>query len=203
MHGVYMTSTLISINANSNDNETHAVASNTSGQAVSQASTDAFRRTVTRTIEKRSFCTLATTSSAGYAHVAGVVYEFVDGTLWVHASNRSRKVRNIVANPKVAICISYRRLPVGPPFTIHFQAHAEMVEMDSPEATALLDSGALGSISGHGALEMDDGCFVAIRPNRTVHTFGPGVRIRDLIRDPLGSGARSLTLTDDAPGVGR
>ena len=135
---------------------------------------------------------MATTSPAGHSHSAGVPYEHVDGQLWFHAARSSRKVRSIAANPSVAVCIPFRRLPVGPPFTIHFQAHAEIVEMDSPAARALLDDGRLKKIAAHGALDMADGCFVTIRPRGTVHSFGPGARIIDLIRDPIGSGARSF-----------
>lgn len=151
---------------------------------------------IRKTMAAKTFCTLATTSPAGRAHSAGVIYESVDGTLWVHVSRNSRKARSIAANPYVGVCIPYRRLPVGPPFTIHFQATAEIVAMDDPSVTRLLDADRLGSISGHGALEMVDGCFIAIRPHGMIHSYGPGARIIDLIRDPLNSGARSFPVSD-------
>lgn len=153
---------------------------------------------ILRTIDRKSFCTLATTSPAGRSHSAGVVYEAVDGTLWIHTLAGSRKARSIAANPEVGICIPFRRLPVGPPFTIHFQATARIVAMDAPEVRRLLDAGKLGSIAGHGALDMADGCFVAIRPKGTIHSYGLGVRTIDLIRDPLNTGARSFRLDETA-----
>ena len=156
------------------------------------------RRTIMATMAKKSFCTLATTSPAGRAHVAGVVYEMVDGRLWVHASSGSRKALNIAANPYAGVCVPFRRLPVGPPYTIHFQAHVEILAMTATEPQALLGAGKLKSISGHGALDMPDGCFLAITPRARVHSFGPGARVIDLIRDPLHSGARSFELSDDA-----
>ncbi len=153
---------------------------------------------ILKTIAKKSFCTLATTSSATRSHVAGVAYETVDSTLWVHTSKTGRKVRSIASNPNVGVCIPFRKLPVGPPYTVHFQATARIVEMDDPEVRSLLNAGKLKSISGHGALDMPDGCFIAITPHGTVHSFGPGARVVDLIRDPINSGARSFRLDEVA-----
>lgn len=154
----------------------------------------ALQRKILSIIEKQSFATLATTSAAGHPHVAGVVYESVDSTLWVHTLGQSRKARNIDSSGKAAICIAFRRLPAGPPFTIHFQAHAETVAMDDARVLELLDAGKLKSISGHGALDMADGRFVAIQPKGTIHSFGPGARTLDIIRDPLNSGARNFSV---------
>ncbi|MGI9645289.1 MAG: pyridoxamine 5'-phosphate oxidase family protein [Ilumatobacteraceae bacterium] len=154
------------------------------------------RRRVSRIIRKRTFCTLATTSPAGYAHGAGVVYQWVDGALWVHVMRSSRKARNVASNPNVGVCIAFRRLPAGPPFTIHFQGRADIVEMDDPTARTLIDAGRLKKISGHGALDAPDGCFLRIVPNGTVHSYGPGANVIDLVRDPLNTGARSVRLDD-------
>jgi hypothetical protein len=154
------------------------------------------QRKIVATIAKKTFCTLATTSPAGRSHSAGVVYESVDGTLWVHSLRGSRKVRSIEDNPHVGVCIPYRRLPFGPPFTIHFQATAEVFDMDHPEPQKLIDRGFLRSIAGHGALDMSDGCFIAIGPRGNVHSYGPGARTLDLIRDPLNNGASSFRLDE-------
>lgn len=156
----------------------------------------ALARKIVRTIERKTFCTLASVSDAGFSHSAGVVYESVNGTLWVHADASSRKGRNIAANPNVGVCIPFRKLPFGPPYTIHFQARAKLVAMDSPEALGLLSAGRLKAISGHGALDMPDGSFIKITPRRSIHSFGPGARVIDLIRDPLNSGAHSFGLAD-------
>ena len=151
---------------------------------------------IRRAIEKNSFATLATTSPAGRSHSAGIIYATAGGKLWIHTMRSSRKARNVAENPHVGMCIVYRRLPVGPPFTIHFQATAEIVAMDDPSVTRLLDADELGLISGHGALDMVDGCFIAITPRGTIHSYGPGARIIDLIRDPLNTGARRFPLVE-------
>ncbi len=152
------------------------------------------RRSILKTMARRSFCILASTSAAGRAHSAGVIYQWVDGALWIHSTRGSRKVRNIASNRSVGVAIPYRRLPAGPPFTIHFQGVAEVTAMDAPEAVALIEAGRIDSISGHGALEMDDGCFVVIRPTGAIHSYGPAARVIDLVRDPLHHGFHSFEL---------
>lgn len=148
---------------------------------------------VRRVIAKHSFATLATTSPAGWPHVAGVVYDTVRGDagdeLWINTFASSRKARNLAANPRVAVCIPFRRLPAGPPFTLQFQAAAELVPMDAPAARALLDAGELKGIAGHGALDEPDGVFLRLTPRGPVHTYGLGVSPVALIRDPLHAGA--------------
>jgi len=151
---------------------------------------------ILRTIDKKSFLTLATTSAAGFGHAAGVIYEAVDGTLWFHTMRNSRKARNISANPRVGVTIPFRKLPVGPPFTIQFQASARLVDIDSPEIADLVGRGRLKSITGHGELELPGSCFVAIEPQGSINSFGPGASLIDLIRDPLNSGARTFRLVD-------
>ena len=170
----------------------------TTTQTTSPTLTDDpdLRRKVMRTIAKRDFCTLATVSPAGRPHVAGVVYSAVGSSLWIHTLATSRKARNIAADPHVAISIPFRRLPAGPPFTIHFQARAELVAMDDPTVTELVDRGELKAIAGHGALDMPDGAFVEIVPTGTIHSYGPGARTIDLIRDPLNHGAASFRIEE-------
>lgn len=154
--------------------------------------TEKLRRQIMKTIAKRTFCTIATSSKAQNSHSAGVVYAFADDALWVHTLSTSHKARNIDTGGKIGVCIPFRRLPVGPPYTIHFQATASIVAMDDPEVLPLIESDRLKAIVGHGALDMSEGCFIRIRPQGTIHSYGPGAPVLDLIRDPLNSGARSF-----------
>ncbi|MGH1490980.1 MAG: pyridoxamine 5'-phosphate oxidase family protein [Acidimicrobiales bacterium] len=155
--------------------------------------TDKQRDKVAAEIKKRTFLTLSTASPAGYSHAAGVIYEAVGGSLWIHTLRSSRKARNIAASGRVGVCIPFRKLPVGPPYTVQFQTTASLVEMDDPEILRLLDKGHLKNISGHGALEMADGCFIKLSWPQTVHSYGLGAKLIDLIRDPLNSGAGRVT----------
>ena len=93
---------------------------------------------VLKAIAKRSFATLSTTSPAHRPHVAGVLYEAVGTTMYVNTLGISRKARNVAANPQVAVAIPIRRLPAGPPSTVHFQGTADVLDVDDPEIRALI-----------------------------------------------------------------
>jgi hypothetical protein len=140
---------------------------------------------VIRALDRRSFCTLASVSAAGRPHVAGVLYAAVGTTLYVSTSLDSRKARNIAANPHVGVCVPIRRLPIGPPSSLQFQATAAVHALDDPEILRLVDAGKLKAITGHGELELPGGCFLRITPGRRINTYGLGMSIRQLLKDPL------------------
>lgn len=146
---------------------------------------------ITKILARRSFCVVATTSPSGHSHAAGVVFDWADGAMYIHTMRSSRKARNIAANPNVGIVVPARRLPVGPPFTIQFQATATILSMTDATIRRLLAERKLTTTSGHGALDEANGCFLQITPAGAMHTYGIGVRIIDIIRDPLHAGART------------
>jgi hypothetical protein len=137
----------------------------------------------TRAITRRTYCTLATGSSR--PHVAGVIYAAVDGDLYISTLRDSRKARNIAANPRVAVTVPVRRLPIGPPATVQFQGSAEVLAVDDPEVVRLAAAGRLKPITGHGELDLPDGCVLRIRPGRRLVTYGLGMSLLRLLRDPL------------------
>lgn len=140
---------------------------------------------VHRAIEKRTFATLATTSSIGQPHVAGVLYELAGADLWLNTMANSRKARNIEANDRVAVTIVVRRIPFGPPSTIQFQGRATMFDPTAAEVTDLVAAGGLKGITSHGELELPGSCFIRITPSQRLHTYGLGLSLIKLIRDPL------------------
>ena len=150
---------------------------------------------VRKAIAGRSFATISSVSAAGFPHAAGVIYVPIGDDLYVHTMRSSRKARNVAANDRVGIVIPVRKLPVGPPFTVQFQARAEVLAMDDPEIVAQVETGRLKKITGHGELDEADGCFLRIRPVGTVHTYGIGVSALALAKDPLHNGARSVRLS--------
>lgn len=158
--------------------------------AVTQSGYGQDPRLVVGAMARRSFCTLATVSPANRPHVAGVLYETVDTDLYVNTLRTSRKARNIAGNRHVGVCIPVRRLPVGPPSSVQFQAVAEILALDGPAVVELLRAGHLKSITGHGELDEPDGCFLRITPARAVNTYGLGMPLRRLLRDPLHAGGR-------------
>ena len=149
---------------------------------------------VVRALGRRSFCTLASVSPAGRPHAAGVLYEAVGTTLYVSTDRTSRKARNVAANPHVGICVPVRRLPIGPPSSLQFQATADVLALDDADITRLVEAGKLKSITGHGELDLPDGCFLRIAPARRINTYGLGLSLRRLLKDPLNAaGAVELT----------
>jgi len=146
------------------------------------------RRTLAA-IERRSFAVLSTVSPAGFPHAAGVVYDNVGPTLYVHTMRSSRKARNLAADGRLAVVVPVRRLPVGPAFNVQFQGRGTVLAMDDPEILELLRAGELTTISKHGALDEPDGCFLRIEPSPRLHTYGLGVSLLAIARDPLHVGA--------------
>lgn len=136
----------------------------------------------------RSFATLATTSAAGFAHVAGVLYGTDGATLWVSTLRSSRKARNVAENPRVAVCVPVRRLPVGPPSSVQWQGTAEVVGLDDPALRRLVDRGELKAVTKHGELDLPGGCFLRITPNGRLHTYGLGMSVLAFLKDPLAAG---------------
>jgi hypothetical protein len=145
---------------------------------------------VRKAIDKRSFCVIATTSDANRPHVAGVLYAAVDGDLYISTMLDSRKARNLLTNPRVSVTVPIRRLPVGPPSSVQYTSTAEVLELDHPDVVRLAEAGRLKAITGHGELELDGGCVLRIAAPRVVHTFGIGISLLRLIRDPLSAGGR-------------
>lgn len=142
-------------------------------------------RAAQRVLARRSFCTLATASEANRPHVVGVVYVAVEGRLYIHSIEGSRKIRNIRANSRVGICVPTRTIPFAPPFCVQFQGTADVVGPDDAEIRALLIAGRLKKISAHGALAVPGTCFIRVTPGRTLSTYGVGVPLRTLLRDPF------------------
>ncbi|HEX7094900.1 MAG TPA: pyridoxamine 5'-phosphate oxidase family protein [Acidimicrobiales bacterium] len=143
---------------------------------------------VVRAIAKRSFCVLATSSATNHPHVAAVLYAPVGTTLYVNTLRTSRKARNVAQNPNVAVCIPIRRLPVGPPSSVLFQATAVILANDDPTIADLVRGGKLKSITSHGELDEPDGCFIRITPTGRAHTYGLGMSLWSLMRNPLDAG---------------
>jgi len=142
-------------------------------------------RTVLQTIGKRTFATVATTSPEGWPHAAGVLYAMSGDALYVSTLRSSRKARNILTNPKVAVSVPVRRAPVGPPSNVSFQTTARVLDLDDPELRAAAASGDLKAITGHGELELPGGVFLRIALPRKVVTYGLGMSLLRLMRDPM------------------
>ena len=142
---------------------------------------------VRRAIARHSFCILSTASASNRPHGVGVLYAAVDGALYVSTVEGSKKARNIRENPRVAACIPVRRYPLAPPFLVQFGATAEILSAQDPAILELLHARRLKKITGYGVLDDPDTCFLRITPDRRVFTYGIGVPLRTLLRDPTGA----------------
>lgn len=141
---------------------------------------------VLKTLQTRSFAVLSTVSAAGWPHAAGVIYQLVDGVMYVSTDLSSRKARSIAENPRVAVMVPIRRMPVGaPPSSVQFQATAEILPLDDPDLVSLAGAGKLKKVTGHDELERPGGCFLRITPRPKLNTYGLGMSIIQLARDPL------------------
>jgi len=150
-------------------------------------------RAVEHAIRRGSFCTIATSSRANRPHVVGVLYVELDGFVYVSTLRASVKARNIRENPLVAVCIPVRRIPLAPPFHISFQGRAELHDREEIAISRLLRMGRLKTITSRGELDDEDSCFVRIHPGPRVATYGLGVPVRELLRDPVHA-SRSVRL---------
>jgi len=144
---------------------------------------------VRRLLERRSYATLATVSPAGRPHAAGVLYELVGDAMFVNTLADSRKARNVDHCGRVGVTVPVRRVPAGgPPSAVQFQARAELLAVDAPPITELVENGSLQTLTSHGELELPGSCFVRIELPERMHTYGIGMSLLSLIRHPLEAG---------------
>jgi general stress protein 26 len=153
--------------------------------ALAQPTTDRQLKLVRKAIARSSFCTLATSSAENRPLVVGVLYAVVEEQLYVSTLSTSAKVRNISENDRVALCIPVRRYPVGPPFSVQFQGRADVLPIEDPEISALLKAGPLKRITSHGELDDPNACMLRISPGPRIATYGLGISLRNLLRDPI------------------
>jgi hypothetical protein len=151
-------------------------------------------RRIERILRRKSFAVLSTVSAAGHPHAAGVVFDTVGRVIYVNTMRSSRKARNVFATGRAGVVLPVRRLPVGPPFTVQFQASAVTLDLDAPEIVAHLEAGRLKRVTSHGELDEPDGCFLRIEPVGRIHTYGIGVSTVGLVKDPLHAGGRSIAV---------
>ena len=148
---------------------------------------------VRRAIARGSFCVLAT-SADGNPHAVGVLYQEIDGALYFATFQGSKKARDIRANPRVAVCIPVRKYPVGPPFCVQFEGRAEILAATDSAISALVRAGRLKRLTSHGELAEPRMCFLRVTPDPLVSTYGLGVPLLTLLRDPL-RGSRRVELS--------
>ncbi|HEY6532996.1 MAG TPA: pyridoxamine 5'-phosphate oxidase family protein [Acidimicrobiales bacterium] len=147
---------------------------------------------VCRAITRRRFAVLGTASAIGRSHSAGILYQVAEGAIWVSTLESSRKARNLAVNPRVALTVPVRRLPIGPPSSAQIQTIAAVVALDDPELHRLAGSGALKRVTSHGEMDLPGGCFLRLELPRRVPVYGLGMSLYRLAREPLAAGRVAL-----------
>jgi nitroimidazol reductase NimA-like FMN-containing flavoprotein (pyridoxamine 5'-phosphate oxidase superfamily) len=148
---------------------------------------------IRRAIARNSFCVLATSSERDRPHAVGLLYAAVDLTIYLTARQDTIKVRNMRANPLVAVAIPVRTYPFAPPMAVQFQGRAELLAPGDPHITELRRAGQLKKITGRGTADAPGTVFVRVTPGRRISSYGLGVPLRQLLRD-TSQGTRSVDL---------
>jgi hypothetical protein len=148
---------------------------------------------IRRALAKQSFCVLATSSAADRPHAVGLMYSVVDLTLYFVVGRETIKVRNVLENPNVAVCVPVRKYLFGPPLAVQFQGTGRILEPADPEVRELVATGRLKRIAALGALDKPRTCLIRVSPHRRISSYGLGIPLRRLLRD-VSQGARSVQL---------
>jgi uncharacterized protein YhbP (UPF0306 family) len=149
---------------------------------------------VEKALSQRTFGTLSTLTEQGAPHATGVVYAISprDEPLILYVTTRTttRKVRNIKAHNAVAFVVPVPRrfLPVFPPRAIQFQGTATVVSAEDEDAVrAFSASWFLRRILAAEQRIVAEGgemCFIRVRPERMLFTYGMGMSVLDNLRHP-------------------
>lgn len=142
---------------------------------------------VEEALRQRAFATLSTLSEQGTPHATGVVYAVSarDESLILYVTTRTttRKVRNIRAHPAVAVVVPVPRrfIPAFPPRAIQFQGTATVVPADDDDAIRAFSSSwflrRILTAERRIVVEGGDLCFIRIRPERMLFTYGMGMSV--------------------------
>jgi len=144
-----------------------------------------------RELAKASFATLATSSGQNRPHVVGIRYALIDDRFYIVVHEHSVKVRNIRANPNVAVSVPIRKVPFFPPYSVQLQGTAEILPLDDPAIRRLADSGAFRRISSKKDLRKPGQVVIRITPGNRLSTYGFGFSPLQIARDPQ-SAMRSI-----------
>jgi hypothetical protein len=143
------------------------------------------RELIRKEMSKRTFLTLATASQEMRPHVVGLRYVMIGDALYVTMHDDSVKARNIGANPRVAVCIPAKKVPLFPPFVVQFQGTATLLPVTDQRIQNLFAAGRLkGIISAKDFHEDPKTTFARIVPNKRVFSYGLGVSLLQIVRQP-------------------
>jgi uncharacterized protein YhbP (UPF0306 family) len=152
---------------------------------------------VDKALRQRTFGTLSTLTERGTPHATGVIYAVsAPGeplALYVTTRTTTRKVRNLRAHPEVAVVIPvpHRFIPVFPPRAVQFMGTATVVAADDEGANRAFESSwflrRILATERRIVTEGGDLCFIQIRPQDKLFTYGMGMSLLGNLRRPRGA----------------
>jgi nitroimidazol reductase NimA-like FMN-containing flavoprotein (pyridoxamine 5'-phosphate oxidase superfamily) len=158
---------------------------------------------VERALRRRTFATLSTLTADGRPHATGVVYAVSPPgeplCLYVTTNAKNKKIANVRANADVALVVPLPRPLIAalPPACLQFQGTAEVVDGTDKGALAAFGSTWFGrtilKTEHHIVAEGGRLCFVRIRPDPVIFTYGFGMSLLALRRQ-AGQGAAWVTV---------
>jgi uncharacterized protein YhbP (UPF0306 family) len=145
-------------------------------------------------LRRQTFCTLSTLTEQGTPHATGVVYTVSapdePPILYVTTRTTTRKVRNIRVHADVAFVIPVPRrfVPAFPPRAIQFLGTATVVVADDEGANRAFESSwflcRILAAERRIVVQGGDLCFIRIRPERMLFTYGMGMSLLRNVRGP-------------------
>jgi general stress protein 26 len=151
-------------------------------------------------LRRHNFGTLSTVDGRNRSHSVGLIYAVSEQghplRIYAMTQMKTRKVRNIKANPNVSFVVQCPRiLRMVPPSVIQFQGMAEIVTVDDQAATRAFRHSYLLRMMLDKATEIDLGtlgeaCYIVIKPDPVIHTYGLGLSMWQLYRHIEDAGSR-------------
>lgn len=148
-------------------------------------------------LRQRTFGTLSTLTERGAPHATGVVYAVsAPGeplALYVTTRTTTRKVRNLRAHPEVAfvVPVPHRFLPAFPPRAIQFMGTATVLGADDEGANRAFESSWFlrRILAAERRIVTEGGnlCFIRVRPQDKLFTYGMGMSVLGNLRRPRGA----------------
>lgn len=153
-----------------------------------------------RTLGRRRFATLATLGMDGRPHATEVIYAMSRPgepvCFYVTTRTATRKVRNVRARASVAFVVPLARAwaPWFPPRAAQFQGTAEVVNGGDEGALRAFGSSwfARRILSTERRIVSRGGdlCFIRIRPDPVIFTYGVGMSLWQTLRRPKEAAGR-------------
>jgi general stress protein 26 len=153
---------------------------------------------IEKQIRKKSFGVISTVTPKGHAHSTGIIYGVSlpekKFALYSISNEMYKKVRNIKKNPHISFVVPFPHDDqMIPQNVVQFQAQAEILPIDNPEAQDVFhqNEGLKRNLEPAGTVP--GMIFIKMTPNQKIHVFGLGVSLREIEEDVL-SAMYSVTI---------